>query len=86
MSKPTYLRAKPHLNIGTMRHVDHGKTSLSAAITKVLAGRGLGVYVLFERIDCAPEVALRGINIAHVEDGTAARHYATAICRVMPTT
>ncbi|MEV6338323.1 elongation factor Tu [Nocardia vinacea] len=78
MSKKTYVRTKPHLNIGTMGHVDHGKTTLTAAITKVLAERGGGDFVPFERIDRAPEEALRGItiNIAHVEYETATRHYA----------
>lgn len=78
MSKKTYVRTKPHLNIGTMGHVDHGKTTLTAAITKVLAERGGGSFVPFERIDRAPEEALRGItiNISHVEYETATRHYA----------
>ncbi|WP_433200171.1 elongation factor Tu [Nocardia sp. CA-107356] len=78
MSKKTYARTKPHLNIGTMGHVDHGKTTLTAAITKVLAERGGGSFVPFERIDRAPEEASRGItiNIAHVEYETATRHYA----------
>jgi len=78
MTKQVYVRDKPHLNIGTMGHVDHGKTTLTAAITKVLAGRGMGSYVPFGQIDRAPEEAARGItiNIAHVEYETAARHYA----------
>ena len=78
MTKQRYVRAKPHLNIGTMGHVDHGKTTLTAAITKVLADRGGGAYVPFERIDRAPEESARGItiNIAHVEYETATRHYA----------
>ncbi|WP_069164012.1 elongation factor Tu [Nocardia altamirensis] len=78
MSKKTYVRTKPHLNIGTMGHVDHGKTTLTAAITKVLAQRGGGSFVPFDRIDRAPEEAQRGItiNIAHVEYETATRHYA----------
>jgi elongation factor Tu len=78
MAKQHYVRDKPHLNIGTMGHVDHGKTTLTAAITKVLADRGSAAYVPFERIDRAPEEAARGItiNIAHVEYETAARHYA----------
>ena len=58
MTKQNYVRAKPHLNIGTMGHVDHGKTTLTAAITKVLAARGGGTYVPFERIDRAPEHVL----------------------------
>ncbi|EKX65548.1 elongation factor Tu [Streptomyces ipomoeae] len=81
MSKTAYVRTKPHLNIGTMGHVDHGKTTLTAAITKVLAERGTGSttrYVSFDRIDRAPEEAARGItiNIAHVEYETDTRHYA----------
>ncbi|MEU6287740.1 elongation factor Tu [Streptomyces sp. NPDC015237] len=78
MSKTAYVRTKPHLNIGTMGHVDHGKTTLTAAITKVLAERGAGTFVPFDRIDRAPEEAARGItiNIAHVEYETDTRHYA----------
>ncbi|MDQ0746952.1 elongation factor Tu [Streptomyces africanus] len=78
MSKTAYIRTKPHLNIGTMGHVDHGKTTLTAAITKVLAERGTGTFVPFDRIDRAPEEAARGItiNIAHVEYETDTRHYA----------
>jgi elongation factor Tu len=78
MAKTPYVRTKPHVNIGTMGHVDHGKTTLTAAITKVLAERGSGTFVPFDRIDRAPEEARRGItiNIAHVEYETATRHYA----------
>ncbi|MEU0118120.1 elongation factor Tu [Streptomyces bobili] len=78
MPKTAYVRTKPHLNIGTMGHVDHGKTTLTAAITKVLAERGAGAFVPFDRIDRAPEEAARGItiNIAHVEYETDTRHYA----------
>ncbi|MEU6096751.1 elongation factor Tu [Streptomyces sp. NPDC047079] len=78
MPKTAYVRTKPHLNIGTMGHVDHGKTTLTAAITKVLADRGTGTFVPFDRIDRAPEEAARGItiNIAHVEYETDTRHYA----------
>lgn len=78
MPKQAYVRTKPHVNIGTMGHVDHGKTTLTAAITKVLSDRGTGTFVPFERIDRAPEEAVRGItiNIAHVEYETATRHYA----------
>ncbi|MDW8805636.1 elongation factor Tu [Streptomyces scabiei] len=78
MSKTAYIRTKPHLNIGTMGHVGHGKTTLTAAITKVLAERGSGTFVPFDRIDRAPEEAARGItiNIAHVEYETDTRHYA----------
>ncbi|MGW0826872.1 elongation factor Tu [Streptomyces sp. NPDC002845] len=78
MSKTAYVRTKPHLNIGTMGHVDHGKTTLTAAITKVLAEQGASTFVPFDRIDRAPEEAARGItiNIAHVEYETDTRHYA----------
>jgi elongation factor Tu len=78
MTRQTYLRTKPHLNIGTMGHVDRGKTTLTAAITKVLAERGMASYMPSDRIDRAPEEAARGItiNIAHVEYETAIRHYA----------
>ncbi|WP_069867392.1 elongation factor Tu [Streptomyces malaysiensis] len=78
MSKQTYVRTKPHLNIGTMGHVDHGKTTLTAALTKVLSERGTGAFVPADRIDRAPEEAARGItiNIAHVEYETETRHYA----------
>ncbi|GGX17430.1 elongation factor Tu [Streptomyces chryseus] len=78
MPKTAYVRTKPHLNIGTMGHVDHGKTTLTAAITKVLSERGTGAFVPFDRIDRAPEEAQRGItiNIAHVEYETSTRHYA----------
>jgi elongation factor Tu len=78
MPKQAYARTKPHLNIGTMGHVDHGKTTLTAAITKVLAERGTAAYVPFERIDRAPEELERGItiNITHIEYETATRHYA----------
>ncbi|MCX4745751.1 elongation factor Tu [Kitasatospora sp. NBC_01287] len=78
MAKQAFVRSKPHLNIGTMGHVDHGKTTLTAAITKVLAERDGGTFVPFDRIDRAPEEAARGItiNIAHVEYETATRHYA----------
>ncbi|GAA4508598.1 MULTISPECIES: elongation factor Tu [Nonomuraea] len=78
MAKQAYVRNKPHLNIGTMGHVDHGKTTLTAAITKVLAERGQATYTPFERIDRTPEEHSRGItiNISHVEYETATRHYA----------
>ncbi|OEV06201.1 elongation factor Tu [Streptomyces nanshensis] len=78
MAKQAYVRTKPHLNIGTMGHVDHGKTTLTAAITKVLSDRGTGAFVPFDRIDRAPEEAARGITItiAHVEYETGTRHYA----------
>ncbi|MET7880736.1 elongation factor Tu [Micromonospora profundi] len=80
MAKSQFVRVKPHLNIGTMGHVDHGKTTLTAAITKVLADRDPAVnrFVSFDGIDRAPEEAARGItiNIAHVEYETETRHYA----------
>jgi elongation factor Tu len=80
MAKSQFIRNKPHVNIGTMGHVDHGKTTLTAAITKVLADRDPAAnrYVAFEGIDKAPEEAARGITItiAHVEYETANRHYA----------
>ena len=78
MAKQAYVRSKPHLNIGTMGHVDHGKTTLTAAITKVLSEQGRATFTPFERIDRAPEEAARGItiNISHVEYETATRHYA----------
>jgi elongation factor Tu len=80
MAKTPFVRNKPHLNIGTMGHVDHGKTTLTAAITRVLAQRdpGTNTYVAFDRIDRAPEELARGItiNIAHVEYETPTRHYA----------
>jgi elongation factor Tu len=80
MAKSQFVRTKPHLNIGTMGHVDHGKTTLTAAITKVLAERypGVNSFVAFDGIDRAPEEVARGItiNISHVEYETATRHYA----------
>jgi elongation factor Tu len=80
MAKSQYVRTKPHLNIGTMGHVDHGKTTLTAAITKVLAEADPATnrFVAFDGIDRAPEEIVRGItiNIAHVEYETATRHYA----------
>ena len=76
--KQAFVRTKPHLNIGTMGHVDHGKTTLTAAITKVLAEQGRAEYTPFERIDKHAEETLRGItiNISHVEYETETRHYA----------
>ena len=79
MSKEKFERTKPHLNVGTMGHIDHGKTTLTAAITKVLADRVAGnTATAFENIDKAPEERERGItiNVAHVEYETANRHYA----------
>ena len=82
MAKAKFERNKPHCNIGTIGHVDHGKTSLTAAITKVLAKHGGGVAVDFANIDKAPEERERGITIstAHVEYETDARHYAHVDC------
>jgi elongation factor Tu len=79
MAKEKFERTKPHLNIGTMGHIDHGKTTLTAAITKVLAEANPNVSAMaFEEIDKAPEEKQRGItiNIAHVEYETPNRHYA----------
>ena len=82
MSKAKFERTKPHLNIGTIGHVDHGKTTLTAAITKVLAEKGSADFVPFDQIDKAPEERERGvtINIAHVEYQTDKRHYAHVDC------
>lgn len=82
MSKEKFARSKPHLNIGTIGHVDHGKTTLTAAITKVLSKAGGAKFVEFSEIDKAPEERERGItiNIAHVEYETAKRHYAHVDC------
>jgi len=82
MSKVKYERVKPHLNIGTIGHVDHGKTTLTAAITKVLSEAGQAEYIEFENIDKAPEERERGItiSIAHVEYETDSRHYAHVDC------
>jgi elongation factor Tu len=78
MAKEKFVRNKPHLNVGTMGHIDHGKTTLTAAITKVAAMQGHGDFRAFDTIDNAPEERERGItiNIAHVEYETEARHYA----------
>jgi elongation factor Tu len=82
MAKETFDRSKPHLNIGTIGHVDHGKTTLTAAITKVLAEKGLSEVKDFDQIDNAPEEKERGItiNTAHVEYQTENRHYAHVDC------
>ena len=82
MAKATFDRSKPHLNIGTIGHVDHGKTTLTAAITTVLAKAGLSEVRSFDSIDNAPEEKERGItiNTAHVEYSTANRHYAHVDC------
>jgi elongation factor Tu len=82
MAKETYDRSKPHLNVGTIGHVDHGKTTLTAAITKVLADAGYSKATSFDQIDNAPEEKERGITInsSHVEYQTANRHYAHVDC------
>ena len=82
MAKAKFERSKPHVNIGTIGHVDHGKTTLTAAISKVLSDRGLAEKVDFENIDQAPEERERGItiNTAHIEYETANRHYAHVDC------
>ena len=82
MAKATFDRSKPHLNIGTIGHVDHGKTTLTAAITKVLADAGFSEAKSFDQIDNAPEEKERGItiNTSHVEYATANRHYAHVDC------
>jgi elongation factor Tu len=82
MAKETFQRTKPHVNIGTIGHVDHGKTTLTAAITMVLAKQGLSEIKSFDQIDNAPEEKERGItiNTAHVEYQTANRHYAHVDC------
>jgi len=82
MSKKKFERTKPHVNVGTIGHVDHGKTTLTAAITKVLATRGMADFIAFDQIDKAPEERERGITIAtaHVEYQTKTRHYAHVDC------
>ncbi|MGH7704502.1 MAG: elongation factor Tu [Candidatus Dormibacteria bacterium] len=82
MGKKKYDTSKPHINVGTIGHIDHGKTTLTAAITKVLASDGLADFRAFESIDNAPEEKARGITIAtsHVEYETATRHYAHVDC------
>ena len=82
MAKEKFDRSKPHVNIGTIGHVDHGKTTLTAAITKVLAEKGLSEVKSFDSIDSAPEEKERGItiNTAHVEYQTEKRHYAHVDC------
>jgi elongation factor Tu len=82
MAKEKFLRTKPHVNIGTIGHVDHGKTTLTAAITKVLAAEGGAKFMAYEDIDKAPEEKARGItiNTAHVEYETKNRHYAHVDC------
>jgi elongation factor Tu len=82
MSKPKFERTKPHVNVGTIGHVDHGKTTLTSAITKVLASKGYAQYTAFDQIDKAPEEKERGLTIAiaHIEYETAKRHYAHIDC------
>ena len=82
MAKEKFERTKPHVNVGTIGHVDHGKTTLTAAITEVQNKRGLSDFVPFDEIDKAPEEKARGITIAtaHVEYETEARHYAHVDC------
>jgi elongation factor Tu len=82
MAKEKFNRNKPHCNIGTIGHVDHGKTSLTAAITKILAKTGGATFTAYDQIDKAPEEKARGITIstAHVEYETANRHYAHVDC------
>jgi elongation factor Tu len=82
MSKKKFERTKPHVNVGTIGHIDHGKTTLTSAITKCLAQKGLAEYISFDQIDKAPEEKERGITIAtaHVEYETGKRHYAHVDC------
>jgi len=82
MARQKFERTKPHVNVGTIGHIDHGKTTLTAAITKTLAGKGLASFVPFDQIDKAPEERARGITIAtaHVEYSTDKRHYAHVDC------
>ncbi len=82
MSKEKFSRDKPHVNVGTIGHIDHGKTTLSAAITKVMADKGLATFMGYDAIDKAPEERERGItiNTAHLEYQTATRHYAHVDC------
>src|SRR2546422_8048025 len=82
MAKAKFERKKPHVNVGTIGHIDHGKTTLTAAITKAQAAKGFGQFVPFDQIDKAPEERERGITIAtaHVEYETTKRHYAHVDC------
>src|SRR5213593_783350 len=82
MAKAKFERKKPHVNVGTIGHIDHGKTTLTAAITKAQAAKGFGQFVPFDQIDKAPEERERGITIAtaHVEYETGKRHYAHVDC------
>jgi elongation factor Tu len=83
MAKEKFERTKPHVNVGTIGHVDHGKTTLTAAITTVLSKKFGGEAKAYDQIDAAPEEKARGItiNTAHVEYETATRHYAHVDCR-----
>ena len=80
--KEKYVRSKPHVNVGTIGHVDHGKTTLTAALTTVLAQKFGGAALAYDQIDAAPEEKARGITInsAHVEYETEKRHYAHVDC------
>ncbi|MDY0341301.1 MAG: GTP-binding protein, partial [Coriobacteriia bacterium] len=82
MAKQKFQRTKPHMNVGTIGHVDHGKTTLTAAITKTQAGKGMADFTPFDKIDKAPEERERGITIAisHVEYESDKRHYAHVDC------
>jgi len=82
MAKEKFIRNKPHINVGTIGHVDHGKTTLTASITEVLSKKGLADFIPFDQIDKAPEEKERGITIAiaHVEYNTENRHYAHVDC------
>src|SRR5260370_13928480 len=82
MAKDKFERSKPHVNIGTIGHVDHGKTTLTAAITTILAEKGMAEAKRYDQIDAAPEEKERGItiNTAHVEYQTVNRHYAHVDC------
>src|ERR1700687_1069721 len=82
MGKEKFDRSKPHVNVGTIGHVDHGKTTLTSAITLVLSKKGLATAEAYDQIDTAPEEKARGItiNTAHVEYSTAKRHYAHVDC------
>src|SRR5439155_26806938 len=82
MAKKKYERTKPHVNVGNIGHIDHGKTTLTAAITKVLSKKGFAEFRAYDQIDKAPEEKARGITIAtaHVEYETDKRHYAHADC------
>ena len=86
MAKEKYERTKPHVNVGTIGHIDHGKTTLTAAITQVLAKKGLAKFIDYSSIDKAPEEKERGITIStsHVEYETDKRHYAHVDCRLTP--